>query len=559
MKTWMGSMLLCMCLAGSAVALDLPDAPKKAKPVPHPLSHSWDSPGESYRELRQGKPSDAGMTSAPMDEIDKVIQSAIEQNLIPGAVVLVARRGVIVKEKAYGLAAKYRDDEFTLKAEPIRMQTDTIFDLASISKLLTSTAVMQLAEQGRIQLDQPVAAYLPAFAANDKEQVTVRQLLTHTSGFPAYIPLYKKGDDRAERLQIVLRHPLSGKPGSAYVYSDLNMITLGALVEKQAGMPLDAYIHERILLPLGMSQTMFNPPKPLRKKIAATEFQTAPDRGLVWGEVQDENAWALGGVAGHAGLFGTARDLAVFAQMMLNGGTYDGKRILSAQSVAWMTQNQLGAFPGEGQGLGWELDRGSYMDALSDSRALGHTGFTGTALVVSPNQETIGILLTNRIHPIRDTAPLNPIRGRVMRQVARAIPVAMPWKDGAWYAGTGDLRQALLTAEAELAFGGTLTFDTWLRIENEYDFGYVEVSADGISWEQIGMPQTGESDWARISWKLPAGTRFVRFRYATDETINGRGWYVHRPIVTDEKGREVRTEWHSDGWQQEKGRKDGSA
>lgn len=558
MRTWKGRILLCIGLACFTMALDLPDAPKKAKPVPHPLSHSWDSPGKSYRELRMGKPSDAGMSGEPLDEMDQVIQSAIGQNLIPGAVVLVARRGVIVKETAYGLAAKYRDDEFTLKTEPIQMQTDTIFDLASISKLFTSTAVMQLVEQGRLQLDEPVCAFLPEFAENGKKQVTVRQLLTHTSGFPSYIPLYKKGGNRAERLQIVLRHPLAAQPGSAYVYSDLNMITLGALVEKLSGMKLDAYIHEQIIRPLGMTRTMFNPPKSLQERIAATEYQSSTDRGLVWGEVQDENAWSLGGAAGHAGLFGTARDLAVFAQMMLNGGTYGGKQILSAQSVAWMMENQLAAFPGDGQGLGWELNRGSYMDALSDSRAMGHTGFTGTALVVSPNQETIGILLTNRIHPIRETAALNPIRGSVMRQIARAIPVDMPWKEGAWWAGSGDLRQALLTTEADLAWGGTLTFDTWLRIENEYDFGYVEASRDGISWEQIGKPQTGESDWTRISWKLPAGTRFVRFRYATDDTINGRGWYIHGPVVTDEKGREVRTEWLSDDWKLEKARKEGS-
>jgi hypothetical protein len=191
------------------------------------------------------------------------------------------------------------------------------------------------------------------------------------------------------------------------------------------------------------------------------------------------------------------------------------------------------------------------MDALGDSRAMGHTGFTGTSLVVSPNQETIGILLTNRIHPIRDTASMTPLRNSVFRQVALAIPVDIPWQEGAWWAEAGDNRQATLTAEADLPAGGTLAFDTWFRIENGYDCGYVEVSSDGIVWGPIGEAATGESDWQRVSQKLPAATRYIRFRYATDETINGRGWYVHRPAVMDETGRELRVYWEAKGWQQE--------
>jgi len=556
MKLRTGIVLLCACLSGTVLGLDVPDEEKQPKPVPHPLATSWDRPGESHRELQAGKPGDAGMAGAPLDGIDGVIASAIGQNLIPGGVVLVARRGVIVKEQAYGYAAKYVDEKLTPMERPIPMQPDTLFDLASVSKLFTATAAMQLVDQGIVQLDAPVASYLPEFAANGKEKVTVRQLLTHTSGFQAYLALYKKGADRAERLQIVLRQPLVHPPGSAYVYSDLNMIALGTLVEQRTGQRLDAYVQANILAPLGMTRTMYNPPEELQKHTAATEYQESPERGLVWGAVQDENAWALGGAAGHAGLFGTASDLAVFAQMMLNGGTYGGKRILSASSVDWMTENQLAAFPGEEHGLGWELDRGSYMDALSDSKAIGHTGFTGTSLVVSPSQETIGILLTNRIHPNRDTESMIPLRSRVARQIALAIPVDMPWRDEAWFAGTGDDRQATLTAQVKLAGGGLLTFDTWYRMENEYDFGCVEVSRDGGSWAPLASPVTGESDWTGDSRKLPAGTRFVRFRYATDGTINGRGWYVHRPAVYEASGREVRTDWIGKGWQREDARKE---
>ncbi|WP_376879476.1 serine hydrolase [Brevibacillus sp. GCM10020057] len=549
-------LLLCFCLSSNALALDKQEVEKKPKPVLHPAATAWDRPGASHRELLVGQPSDAGMTEEPLEEIDGVIEEAIAQKLIPGAVVLVARRGVIVKEQAYGFAARYADDAFTRLRHPIRMQPDTMFDLASISKLFTATAIMQLADRGLVQLDAPVASYLPEFAANGKEKVTIRQLLTHTSGFQAYMPLYKKGGSRAERLQAVLCQPLVHPPGSTFAYSDLNMIALGALVERRTGQRLDSYVQANILTPMGMTRTMYNPPKQWEQQTAATEFQQSPERGLVWGSVQDENAWALGGAAGHAGLFGTARDLAVFGQMFLNGGTYKGKRILSAQSVASMAANQLAALPGEEHGLGWELGRGAYMDALGDGLAMGHTGFTGTALVVSKSQETIAVLLTNRIHPTRETESITPLRSRVFRQVALAIPVHKPWRDGAWFAGAGDERQATLTAQVMLPGGGTLTYDTWYRLENEYDFGYLEVSPDGKSWLSVASPVTGESDWAGAACRLPEGTRYIRFRCATDATINGRGWYVHHPAVYDAKGRPVQADWVAEGWHHETAREE---
>lgn len=524
---------------------------KKTKPVKHPLSHPWDKPGPSSGKLHPGKPSAAGMSAAPLEEIDSLIESSIDQGVMPGAVVLVARRGVIVKEQAYGFSAQYADDEKTPLDQPVRMKTDTIFDLASVSKLFTSTAVMQLYEKGRFDLDDPVADYLPEFAENGKEKVTIRQLLTHTSGFEPFIPLYTMGSSREERMEIVLRHPLVNRPGTEYVYSDLNLITLGALVEKLTGQRLDEYVRKHITEPLGMSDTMYNPNERLKKRIAATEYQPWTDRGLVWGEVHDENAWSLDGVAGHAGVFSSARDLAVFAQMMLNGGKYGGKRILSEESIKLMTENQIPEFPGDDHGLGWELNQGWYMDALSDSRTLGHTGYTGTSIVVSPNNETICIVLTNRVHPTRNTVSTNPVRRGVARLAALAIPVEIPWKDGAWFAGVGDEQQNTLTAEVDLADGGTITYDTWYRLENESDFGYVEASADGENWTEVGPAATGESDWESISWELPSRTKEIRFRYATDKTVNGRGWFVHDPKVTDEAGDEVDVEWMADGWSQE--------
>ncbi|QRG70581.1 serine hydrolase [Brevibacillus choshinensis] len=536
---------------GDGEAPSIEKKEKKTKPVKRPLSHPWDEPGHSSGKLHPGKPAAAGMQAAPLEEIDSLIEASIDQGVMPGAVVLVARRGVIVKEQAYGYSAQFADDEKTPLDRPIRMETDTIFDMASVSKLFTSTAVMQLYEKERFDLDDPVAEYLPDFAENGKEKVTIRQLLTHTSGFEPFIPLYQMGASREERLQIVLRHPLVNRSGSKYVYSDLNLITLGALVEKLTGQRLDEYVREHITEPLDMSDTMYNPGERLKKRIAATEYQPWTNRGLVWGDVHDENAWSLDGVAGHAGVFSSARDLAVFAQMMLNGGKYGGKRILSKESIELMTENQIPQFPGDDHGLGWELYQGWYMDALSDSKTMGHTGYTGTSIVVSPNNETICIVLTNRVHPTRNTVSTNPVRRGVARQAALAIPVDIPWKDGAWFAGVGDERQNTLTAEVDLAEGGEIAFDTWFRIENESDYGYVEASVDGENWTEVGPAATGESDWKKVTWELPSGIKQIRFRYATDKTVNGRGWFVHDPEVKDEAGHEVDVEWMSDGWSQE--------
>ncbi|MGQ7276919.1 serine hydrolase [Brevibacillus thermoruber] len=555
---------LCVCLSWGAVFLPTVaakhgdgEAPameaqeKKTKPVKHPLSHPWDKPGRSSGSLHPGTPAAAGMTPAPLGEIDSFIESAIQDGVMPGAVVLIARRGVIVKEQAYGHAARYADDGGTLLDQPVTMRTDTLFDLASISKLFTSTAVMQLHEQGLFQLDDPVARYIPAFAENGKDAVTIRQLLTHTSGFEPFIPLYTMGNSREERLEIVFRHPLVNKPGSAYVYSDLNLITLGALVEKLSGQRLDEYVRDHITKPLRMTDTMYNPPESLKKRTAATEYQPWTNRELVWGQVHDENAWALDGVAGHAGVFSTARDLAVFAQMMLNGGTYGGKRILSKKSVELMTENQIPEFPGDDHGLGWELNQGWYMDALGDSRTMGHTGYTGTSMVVSANNETICIVLTNRVHPTRNTVSTNPVRRGVARLAALAIPVDLPGKEGAWFAGTGDELDNTLTAKTDLPEGGTLTFDTWYRIENESDYGHVEASADGEHWTEVGSALTGEGDWQTVTWQLPAGTEQVRFRYATDPSVNGRGWYVQHPSIADPSGKPVKAVWNPQGWSYE--------
>lgn len=509
---------------------------------------SWDHPGSSSQLLRDGQPKDAGMVEEPLNKIDQIIQNAINQKVMPGAVVSITRKGTTVKEQAYGYAYRYLDDKYTESDEPILMQPNTIFDIASISKVFTTIAAMQLYEKGKFQLDEPVAKYIPEFAENGKKNVTIRQLMTHTSGFDQGIDLYKKAASREERLEIVLKHSLSNPPNSKYTYSDLNMITLGVLVERLTGKRLDEYVKQHIIIPLGMKDTMYNPPASLQPRIAATEYQPWTERGIVWGQVHDENAWALGGVAGHAGVFSTAHDLTVLGQMLLNDGTYDQAHILKPSTVKLMEQNMNQAFPGNDHGLGFDVNQGWYMDGLTDVNTIGHTGFTGASLVISPKNKTIVILLTNRVHPTRNTLSINQTRRLVARQAADAIPVAIPGNKKAWFAGYGDKKNAILQAEVNIHKPSVLHFLTWYRMEKDADIGKVEISLDGTTWNELGL-FTGTSDqWQEKSYQLPAGTKFIRFQYITDSTVNERGWYVLKPQVkTDQKN--ITPEFTSTEWE----------
>ncbi|WP_082235735.1 serine hydrolase domain-containing protein [Halobacillus massiliensis] len=498
-------------------------AHKKTQESPHPV-FSWNNPGPSSPVLHPGSVKGAGMRQEPLRAIDSVIETSISEGALPGAVTLVARKGHIVQNEAYGHSLLYEDDQKNQVQNPLHMEKDTIFDVASISKIFTATAAMILYEEGYFQLDDPVAKYIPEFAQNGKENVTIEQLMTHTSGFTAWVPLYAQGESREDRLEYVYAYPLANSPGSTYTYSDLNMITLGALIEKFSGQRLDEFVYENITKPLKMKNTMYNPPEKLKERIAATEYQEAIGRGLVWGEVHDENAWSLDGVAGHAGVFSTAEDLAKLGHMYLQDGRYGGKRILKPATVKLLTENRIPEFPGDEHGLGWELSQGWYMDALAESSTMGHTGYTGTSMVINQANDTIAILLTNRVHPSRNTVSTNPTRQLFARQVADAIPVNTPGPS--WFAGYGSQLDRFLTAKVSIQEDTTLSFKTWYRLENGYDFGHVEVSEDGENWREIREPFTGSSGWNKESVTLPAGTQFVRFRYDTDGSVNGRGWYI---------------------------------
>jgi CubicO group peptidase (beta-lactamase class C family) len=353
--------------------------------------------------------------------IQTSMERAVQSDTTPGGVALVRHDGKQLLLRAYGLSHKY-DGLTELTHEPIPAAIDTLYDLASITKLFTTTAAMRLVEQGRLTLDEPVSHWLPDFAAGGKEDVTLRQLLTHTSGLPPLIELWKLEATPDARVRRVLATPVVHPPGTVFVYSDLGLIAMGSLLEQVVGASLDRIVHDLVLDPLRLDQLVYRPPRSLQQRVAPTEYETDPDRGMVWGEVHDPNAWSLGGVAGHAGLFGTAEQLGRFAQLYLDGGVLDGTRLLQASTVEDMTRNQIGDI--NWRGLGWELNASYYMGHLASMQTYGHTGFTGTSLVIDPRRKLIVVLLTNRVHPTRDGPSLNRTRQDVANAAMAAVDAA---------------------------------------------------------------------------------------------------------------------------------------
>ena len=452
------------------------------------------------RTLSSGSPEEAGLVAKHVDQIVSDLTAYLgttpENPTFPmygGAVVLAAKDGVIVEHAAVGHALRYASADGTELPpdEWIPMQEDTIFDLASVSKLFCTVVVLQLVEQDLIDLDAPVARYIPEFAQNGKEEVTVKQLLTHTSGLRAWRPLYSLYPTPQERIAAIYADDLANPPGTRYVYSDLGLITLGKLAERVTGKPLDQLVAERITDPLGMTDTMYNPPESLRHRIAATEDMPWTSRGIVWGEVHDENAWSLGGVAGHAGLFSTAADLAVFSQMLLNGGRYGKERILSEETVRQAITNQNVGIPptiASRRGLGFELHQPFYMASLDSPVTFGHTGFTGTSIVIDPLSRSLAILLTNRVHPNRNWGSNNPSRQAVTRNLGLAIPVRPAVGETAWFSNQPHSTTHTLTAPLARPAedDAQLAFRLWYDTEEGWDTGRLEASTDGgASWALV--------------------------------------------------------------------------
>jgi CubicO group peptidase (beta-lactamase class C family) len=263
------------------------------------------------------------------------------------------------------------------------MTEGTLFDLASLTKVVaTTTAVMQLVEQGKIRLEQPVADYWPEFKANGKDEITVRELMTHYSGLRPDLDLKPEWSGYDTAMKMIAAESPVVPPGTRFIYSDINYETLGELVRRVSGEPLDVYCAHHIFGPLGLRDTMFKPPASLRDRIAPTQFQNGTKGKMLWGEVHDPTAYNMGGVAGHAGLFSTAGDLSVFAQMLVNGGTWQGTRILSPLSVDKMTTAETPFGKMAVRGLGWDIDSpfSSNRGDLFPVGSFGHTGFTGTSI-----------------------------------------------------------------------------------------------------------------------------------------------------------------------------------
>ncbi len=486
---------------------------------------------------------------APLRQVNGTVDRALVRRVTPGAVVLIARCGKIAKWQAYGYSALYRNADRDLMKHPVRMHRNTIFDLASVTKLFTTTAIMQLWDEGKFKLDDPVAKYLPQFGVNGKETVTIRELLTHTSGLRGDppTPLYAIHGSRAKRIKYVLGLPLEYPPGTHYVYSDINFITLGALIKRLSGEREDAYVHKHIAEPLHMDDTMYNPPARLKRRIDATEYQPSTGRGMLQGQVNDENAWALGGVAGHAGLFSSAHDLAVFGQMMLNGGRYEGARVLSRRAVKLISTNWDKKYPGDATGLGWSINRGYMMGALSGKHSIGHEGYTGTNIVINRRNGILAIILTNREHPTRHGPSVVATIREFNTDVAKAIPVAVSGSRGAWFSGYGNYLNRKLTADVGHHKKATLSFHTWYRTEKNSDYCVIQSSDDGVHWRPLAR-FTGTSDgWKNKTLSLPPNTRYVQFLYRTNAEINGRGWYLNQVHVKSE-GQLHHPDFSTDDW-----------
>ena len=525
--------------------------------------------------LRYGTARQAGLVDQYADLIPTDAAAGLQPGtglnghpVYPGEVVIAGRNGVIAEHAAAGYNLRYADqqgDELP-HDQWIPTTKDTIYDLASLSKLFTSTIGVQLIQQGRLALDDTVVTYLPAFDNHGKGDITILQLLTHTSGLaPDPSPALWTYPTMAERVDAVMNTVPQAAAGTQYIYSDLNMITLQFVAEAISGRTLDVLVRDWITTPLGMSDTMYNPPASLQHRVAAEEYQQVPDRGLVWGQVHDENAWALGGVAGHAGVFSTARDMAVFCQAFLNGGRYGSARILSRDSVISMFTNYNQAFPGNEHGLGWELYQHWEEGALATPYTGGHTGFTGTSIAVDPTTKSFVVLLTNAVHPSRSWGSTNPQRRQVAYDLARATAVRPAQDHREWFGGMSDRTTNSLVLPITLPGAATLAFELWYDTEPGYDFFYLDASSDGgATWQPVPFEIRGDGldvttpgrvsgyqgrQWLQANAGLDGlrGPVQLRWRYATDSLYHGRGVYVDairvtagsRPIFDDRAGRDA--------------------
>jgi CubicO group peptidase (beta-lactamase class C family) len=387
--------------------------------------------GPAARDQALALPVDVGMSAAALARVDSIILSGIADSAASGVALAVGRRGRLVALEGYGELAWGSGRPVT---------PTSIFDLASVSKVVgTTTAAMLLTQEGRLDLDAPVVSYLPWWSRGDarKADVTVRQLLLHRSGLPAFRQWFYQIEGIEAYRDAVADEPLEAAPGERTTYSDIGAMTLAWIVEEVSGQPLDELLGERVFGPLGMRDTGYRPGNELLPRIAATELDTLWRRELVWGRVHDENADAMGGVAGHAGLFSTALDLSVFARMLLNGGSApecvppgDGGEpcpVLRPEGLDLLDAGVIAEFATRfdrtsSRALGWDTpSEGSSSGDHMSARAFGHTGFTGTSIWLDPELDLWVVFLTNRVHPTRANQKHVALRRAVHDAVTLAV------------------------------------------------------------------------------------------------------------------------------------------
>ncbi|MGH7605248.1 MAG: serine hydrolase domain-containing protein [Gemmatimonadaceae bacterium] len=380
--------------------------------------------------LVRARPRSVGMSADLNARLDSIVAAGIADGAAPGVALAVGRYGRLIHLRGYG--------HIDVPSDSPPVTDSTMFDMASLTKVVaTTTAAMMLEDDGKLNLDAPINSYLPEITDTAKAKITVRMIVTHSGGFEAFAPLWKDFRGRAQYLAQINARPLAYVPGDSTVYSDWDFVLMGLIVERITGMPLDQFVATRIWQQLGMRDTGFNPlapgaippdsactagfraDNPLLARIAVTEIDTVYRHIHVHGIVHDENACALGGVAGHAGLFSSARDVAVFCQMLLNGGEYNGVRLIQPATIARWTAPQ---YPKSSRALGWDTpsDRSSAGHYFS-ARSFGHTGFTGTSIWVDPERGIFVVLLTNRVDPTRANRREEPLR----RDIADAVEAAI--------------------------------------------------------------------------------------------------------------------------------------
>ncbi len=352
----------------------------------------------------------------------EVIESAIRDKTFPGATLAIGYRGK-VSLHAFG--------KFTYDAKAPDVAINTMYDIASLTKVVaTTTLVAKLAEGDfpvRLDLDAPVARYLPEWASGPqpdwRRRVTVRHLLTHTSGLPPFKEYWRTSKSKQDTLDKIFVEPLNNEPGTKEVYSDLGIILVAEIIERLTGKPLDVPARENIFSPLAMSNTMYKPAKKIWAAIAPTEIDNQYRHRLIQGEVHDENAAAIGGVSGHAGVFSTAPDLASFCQMLLNGGVYAHQRILRRATLAEFTAPQ--ELSGGTRTLGWAVPtEGGSSGHFMGPHTFGHTGFTGTSIWIDPDRQLFVVLLTNRVHPTRENQKIAKVRPALHDAVMQSLGLA---------------------------------------------------------------------------------------------------------------------------------------